>query len=101
MQLHILLSTLLLDMKHDATDRFMRDSIDCCYGAERFFLLHYTMYDCRPEFSGNTEFRMFRSWSSMLNKRRVVSLNEFIFPQKLLHLKEQFPKLGKEEVENW
>jgi hypothetical protein len=43
-----LLSTLLLDMKQNAADRFMRDTIRGCYGAERFFLLHHTLHDCRP-----------------------------------------------------
>jgi hypothetical protein len=47
-QLCFLLSTLLLDLKYDPMDRFMQDSIRCCYGAERFFLRHHTMYDCRP-----------------------------------------------------
>jgi hypothetical protein len=42
------LSTLLLDMKHDAADRFMRDTICGCYGAERFFLLYHTMHHGRP-----------------------------------------------------
>jgi len=74
-QLSFLLSTLLLNMKDNATDRFMRDTILGCYGAEQFLLLYHTLYDCRPEFSWNTEFRMFRSWSSVLNKRWVVSLN--------------------------
>jgi hypothetical protein len=101
MQLHILLSTLLLDMKHDATDRFMRDSIDCCYGAERFFLLHHTLHDGRPQVSWNTVVRMFRPWSSALEKRRVPPLNEFISCQKVVHLQIQFPRRGKEEVKNW
>jgi hypothetical protein len=44
-QLRFLLSTLLLDMTHDATNRFMRDSYGVYYGAERFFLLYYTLYN--------------------------------------------------------
>jgi hypothetical protein len=35
-------------MKHDATNRFMRDAICGCDGSERFLLLHHAMYDCRP-----------------------------------------------------
>jgi hypothetical protein len=62
-------------MKHEATDRFMRDSICGSYSAEWFLLLHHTMNDCRPQVSGNTVVRMFRSWSSLLEKRRVASLN--------------------------
>jgi hypothetical protein len=73
-QLRILLSTLLLDMKHDATNRFIRDSMRCCYNAQRFFQLQHTMYDCRPEFSGDTVFWIFRPWLPVLEKRRVASL---------------------------
>jgi hypothetical protein len=74
-ELRFLLSTLLLDMKHDATDCFMRDTICCCHGTERLFLPHHTMYYCRPVGSGNSVVRVFRPWSSMLDKRRVASLN--------------------------
>jgi hypothetical protein len=42
----------LLSMKHDAADRFMRDTICGCYGAERFFLLPHPMYGCRTKFRG-------------------------------------------------
>jgi hypothetical protein len=100
-QLRFLLFTLLLDMKHDATDRFMRDSIRCCYSAKWFLLLHHTLYDCRPKFSGNSIVQMFRSWSSVLEKRRVASLKEVILLRKVLHLEIQFPRRGKEEIENW
>ena len=48
LQLSFLLSTLLLDMKHDAADRFMRDSIGCCHCTERFLLLHHTLHHGRP-----------------------------------------------------
>ena len=68
-----LLSMLFLNMKHDATDRFMRDSIGGCYSTERFFLLHHTLHYGRPQSSGNTVVRMFWSWSSVLEKRRVAS----------------------------
>ena len=100
-QLCFLLFTLLLDMKHDATDRFMRDSIRGCHCAERFFLLDHTMYYCRPMFSGNTVVRVYWSWLSVFEKRRVASLNEYIFRQEVLHLEIQFSRRGKEEVENW
>ena len=52
--LRFLLSRLLMPMKKNATDRFVRDSIGGCYGAQRFLLLHHTMHDQRPVFSGNT-----------------------------------------------
>jgi len=66
---------LVLNMKHDAADRFMRDSICGSYSAERFLLLHHTMHYDRPKFGRNTVVRMFRSWTSLLEKRRVASLN--------------------------
>jgi hypothetical protein len=47
-QLCFSLSTLLLDMKYDPTDRFMRDTIFSCYGAERFLLLHRMLDNSRP-----------------------------------------------------
>jgi len=43
-ELRFWLPTLLLDMKHDATDRFMRDTIRCCYGTERFLQLYHTLH---------------------------------------------------------
>ena len=101
MTLHFLLSTLLLDMEHDATDRFMRDTICCCYGAERFLLLHHTVNDHRPVFRGNTVCRVFRSWSSVLDNWRIASLKEFFFCQKVLHLEIQFTRRGKQEGANW
>jgi hypothetical protein len=79
----------------------MRDSICDCYITERFFLLNHVMFNCRLKFSGNTVVRVFWSWSSVFGKRRVASLNEFIFRQKVLHLEIHFPRRGKEEGENW
>jgi hypothetical protein len=93
-QLCFLLSTLTLDMKHDATDRFMRDAICGCYYTERLLLLHHLLYYSRPKFSGDTVFWLFGSWSSVFDKRKVASLNEFIFRQKVLHLEVQFPSRG-------
>jgi hypothetical protein len=68
---------------------------------EGFFLLNHTIYDCRPKFSGNTIVRVFWSWALMLEKRRVTSLEYFLFCQKVLHLEIQFSRRGKEEIENW
>ena len=73
-QLSFLLPTLIFNMAHDATDRFMRDAKRGCYGAERFFLLHHTLHDGRPKFSGNSVVRVFWPRSSVLDKRRVASL---------------------------
>jgi hypothetical protein len=76
----------------------MRDTICGCDGSERFFLLQHTMYYCRPKFSRNTVVRVFRPWSSVLEKRTVASLKEVIFCQKVLHLLIQCASRSKEEV---
>ena len=55
-QLCFLLSKLFLEMKYDATDRFMRDTILICHFTKWFVVFHHTMHDHRPEFSGNTIF---------------------------------------------
>jgi hypothetical protein len=86
---------------YDAAYRFMRDIIGGCYGAQRFLPLHHTLHDGRPQVHWNTIVRLFRPWSSMLEKRRVASLNEFISRQQVLHLQIQFSRWGKEEIKNW
>jgi hypothetical protein len=88
-------------MKKDATDRFLRDAIACRHSAQRFFLIHHTMHDCGPVFSGKTVFRVVRPWSSVLEKRKGASLNEFIFCQKVLYLEIQVARRLKEEGKNW
>jgi hypothetical protein len=42
------LSTRLLHMKQEATDRFRRDSRGGCHSTERFVLLHHTLHHRRP-----------------------------------------------------
>jgi hypothetical protein len=74
-QLSCLLSTLLLDIEHDATDRFMRDAICGCYAAEWFLLLHHTMHYDRPKFGRNTIVWKFRSWTPILENRRMTSMS--------------------------
>lgn len=100
-RLHFLLSTLLLKMKHDTTDRFMRDFICGCYGTERFLLLHHTKYDCRPEFGGNTIFRLFWPWSPFANKRRRADVIGSVVSEHVLDLEIQLASRSKEEGENW
>ncbi len=85
-QLSFLLSTLLLDMKHDATNRFMRDTVRCCYSAEGFLLLHHTMYYCRPKFSGNAVCRVFWPWSPFGNNRRRAGAICFVVSEHVLDL---------------
>jgi hypothetical protein len=91
----------LLSMKKETTDRFRRDAIGRRHCAQRFLLIHDTMHDCGPVFSGKTVFRMFGPWSSVLEKRKAASLNEFIFCQMVVHLERQFACRGKEEIINW
>jgi len=88
-------------MKKKATDRFVRDARGGCYGAQRFLLLHHTLHHHRPVGSGKTVSRVFRTWSSVLEKRRSASLTDVIFCQKVLHLEIQFTRRGKQEGANW
>jgi hypothetical protein len=96
-----LLSTLLMRMKKNATDRFMRDTIRGCYSAERFLLLHHTMNDHRPVFSGNTVFRVFWPWSPFAYNRRRADVMYFVVSEQGLYLEIQFASRSKEEGENW
>jgi hypothetical protein len=42
--LRVLLSTLLMSMQKNASDRFIRDTIRGCDCTERFFLNHHTLH---------------------------------------------------------
>jgi hypothetical protein len=95
--LRFLLSRLLMPMKK-ATDRFMRDTIRCCYGAQGFLLLHHTMHDQRPVFCGNTIFGMSWPWSPFANYRRGADVMCFVVSEHVLDLEIQFARRGKEEV---
>ena len=96
--LRVLLSTLLMRMKKKATDRFMRDTIGCCYGAQGFLLLHHTMNDQRPVFSGNTVCGVFWPWSPFANHRRRADVMCFVVSEQVLYLEIQFARRGKEEI---
>ena len=61
-----------------ATDRFVRDAIRGCYGAQGFLLLYHTLHHHRPVFSGNTVFRVFWPWTSFANNRRRTGVMCFI-----------------------
>jgi hypothetical protein len=65
------------DMTYDAAYRFMRDVICGCDGAQRFFLLHHTLHDGRPQVSWNTIVRLFRPRSSA-RKREEGSYFEIV-----------------------
>ena len=95
------LSTLLMHMKKKATDRFMRDTIRCCYGAQGFLLLHHTMHNQRPVFSGNTVFGVIWPWSPFANNRRRAGVMGFTVSEQVVYFEIQFAQRGKKEVENW
>ena len=88
-------------MKHDATDRFMRGSIGCYYGAERFLLLHNTLHYSRPLGFGNTVVRVFWPWSPFTNNRRRAGIMCFVVSEHILDLEMQLASRDKEEGENW
>src|SRR2546425_12194944 len=83
-QLRFLLSTLLLDMKDDATDRLMRDTILLCNSTKWFVVLHHAMHDHRPVFNRNTVFRLFRPWSPFTNNRRRAGIMCFVVSEHVL-----------------
>ncbi len=99
--LRFLLSTRLLSMKDEATDRLMRDPILICNCTKWFVVLHHTMKNHRPVFSGKSIVRVFRPWSPFANHRRRAGVRCFIVSQQVLHLEIQFASRGKEERENW
>ena len=82
--LHFLLPILLMNLKEHAANCFMRDSICDCDVAKGFLLLHHTMYYCWPLISGNAVFWVIGLGRRFL-MRRVASLQEFIYCQKVLH----------------
>jgi len=86
-------------MKKEATDRFRRDTIRGCYGAQRFLLLHHTMQHRRPLGSGKTVWGLLWFWMPMLDHhRRRASLSSFLLRKKVLNLLIQYSCRGKEEV---
>src|SRR5436309_3717727 len=72
----------LLRMKKKATDRFMRDAIGCCHGAQRFLLLHHTMQHRRPLGSGKAVCRVLWSWTPMRGSPQEESFPQLFPPQK-------------------
>src|SRR5947209_17375777 len=91
----------LLRMKKKATDRSMGDTIRCCNGAQRFLLLHHTMNDHRPVFSGKTVVGVFWPWPPFAHNRRRADVMGFIVSEQVLHLVRQVASRSKEERENW
>ncbi len=65
-------------MKHDAADRFMRDTTGGRNSTERFLLLHHTLHHRRPLGSGKTVCRLLWPWPPLLDHRRRASLSWFL-----------------------
>jgi hypothetical protein len=99
--LRFLLSTRLLHMKHDAVDRLMRDTILICNCTKWFVVLHHTMNNHRPVFSGKSIVRVFRPWSPFVNHRRWAGVRCFIVSKQVLRLELQVARWRKEEGKNW
>jgi len=100
-QLSFLLSTLLLDMKHEATDGFMRDTILLCNRTKWFVVLYNTMNNHRPVGGGNTICWVFWSWSPFAYNWKRADVMCFILSQHVLDLETQCARRSKEEGENW
>ncbi len=97
-QLSFLLSALLLDMKRNPADRFMRDTILLCNSTKWFTVLHQAMHDHWPVFSWNTVFEVFWPWSPFVNNRRRAGVMCFILSEQVLYLEIQCTSRSKEEV---
>jgi hypothetical protein len=100
-QLSFLLSTRLLDMKQETTDRFRRNTILLCNRTKGFVVLHHTMDDHRPVFRGKTVFGVFWPWSPFATYRMRAGVSGFTVSEHLLHLERQFAGGSKEEIINW
>jgi hypothetical protein len=88
-------------MKDEATDRFVRDSIRCCHGTERFVVLHHPMNDHRLVFNGKTVCGVCWPWSPFATHRRRAGVSGFTMSEQVLHLEIQFARRCKEEGKNW
>ena len=93
-----MLSILLMKMTKKATDRFVRDAIRGCHGAQRFLLIHHTVNDHRPVFSGKTVCGVFWPWSPFAHHRRRADVICTVVGEHVLDLEIQFASRGKEEI---
>ena len=96
-----MLSTLLVSMKKEATDRFRRDPILLCNRTKWLVVLHHTMKDHRPMFSGKTVVQVFWPWPPFATHRRRTGVMGFIVSEHLLHLEIQCARRSKQEGKNW
>ena len=98
-----MLSLLLKSMEEEeeATDRFRRDTKLLCNSTKRFVVLHDTMINERPVFSGKTLLRMFWPWSPFATHWRRASVRCFMVSQQVLYLQIQVARRCKQEGANW
>ena len=83
---------------NEATDRFMRDTVCSCHGAQRFLLLHHLLHDQRPVFSGKTVCGVFWPWSPFAHHRRRADVICTVVGEHVLDLEIQCASRGKEEI---
>ena len=96
-----MLSMRLLRMKKEATDRFRRDPILLCNRTKWLVVLHHTMKDHRPMFSGKTVVQVFWPWPPFATHRRRTGVSGFIVSEQVLHLEIQSASRSKQEGKNW
>jgi hypothetical protein len=89
-------------MKHDAADRFVRDTRRGCHSKERFVLFHHTLYPGRPVRSGKTVCWPLWTGAPLLDlSRRRADVMCSIVSEQVLYFEIQFARRNKEEEENW
>ncbi len=88
-------------MEEEATDRFRRDSILLCNWTKWSGVLHDTMKNERPVFSGKTLLRMFWPWSPFATHWRRASVRCFMVSEHVLYLQIQVARQSKQEGKNW
>ena len=84
-----MLSTRLLSMKDEATDRLIRDPTLLCNWMKWFVVLHHPMKNHRPVFSGKSLVRVFGPWSPFATHRRRDGVRCFIVSKPALDLQIQ------------
>jgi hypothetical protein len=90
-----------LDSMHNATDRFMRNTILLGNRTKWFVVLRHSVHNYRPVFSGNTVVRVWWPWLPFADDRRRAGDMCFVMSEHILYFEIQFPSMDKEEGENW
>ena len=79
----------------------MASGMFCGARKHRFVVLHHTMNNHRPVFSGKTVLRVFWPWSPFANHQRRAVVMSFIVSEQVLDLEVQLASRSKEEGKNW